>query len=248
MRDNGCKGYGEYYRKMESGYLQAEEWSLLVDLLTVHETCFFRHAKSMRLVEEVLFPQVFARGENFHAWSLGCASGEEVWSLAMLADHYCSNQERRLFFGVTGTDISLPSLRHARKGVYLNRRLADIDVQFRQHYCEPVSDQRFAIFEGLRKRVCFTQFDLRDIGQAPFSGLDLVFCQNLLIYFERERRPGIADQLVQYLRPGGMLILGPGELTGWEHSKMEKVRYEDTLAYQRSNRERPVHGTGQKEI
>lgn len=247
MRYTGCCNYGEYFRKLESEQLQAQEWSLLVDSLTVHETCFFRHQPSMSLVEEVLLPEAFAGKDHLHVWSVGCASGEEAWSLAMIADHYCTSQERQLFFGVTGTDISLPALRHARSGLYLNRRLADIGKQFQQRYCKPHSDQRFSVCEGLRKRVCFTQLNLRDVADAPFSGLDLIFCQNLLIYFDRARRTKIVNALAEYLRPDGVLILGPGELVGWEHPEMEKVRYQDTLAYRRSNRSPSGLGAGQKE-
>ena len=236
MRNTGCRNYGEYYRKLESEHLQAQEWSLLVDRLTVHETCFFRHQRSMNLVEEVVLPEAFSGKDHFHAWSVGCASGEETWSLAMLADHYCASNRRQLFFGVTGTDISLPALKQARSGVYLNRRLADIGKQFQQRYCKVHSDQHFSVCRHLRKRVCFTQLNLRDVANAPFGSLDLIFCQNLLIYFDRERRRKIVNALAEYLRPDGVLILGPGELMGWEHPEMQKVRYEDTLAYRHSSR------------
>jgi chemotaxis protein methyltransferase CheR/type IV pilus assembly protein PilK len=236
MRTTGCRNYSEYYRKLEAESLQTQEWSLLVDSLTVHETCFFRHRPSMSLVENVLLPEVFSDKDHFYVWSVGCASGEEAWSLAMIADHFCSSQQRQLFFGVTGTDISLPALKLARDGVYLNRRLTDIAEQFQQRYCRSASAQHFSIHKGLRKRVCFSQLNLRDIDEAPFSGLDLIYCQNLLIYFDRERRKAIVDSLSEYLRPGGVLILGPGELMNWEHPEMERVRYEDTLAYRRRSR------------
>jgi chemotaxis protein methyltransferase CheR/type IV pilus assembly protein PilK len=63
--------------------------------------------------------------------------------------------------------------------------------------------------------------------------MDLIFCQNLLIYFERERREHIANQLAGQLRPGGVLVLGPGELVGWQHPQLERVRHPDTLAFRR---------------
>jgi type IV pilus assembly protein PilK len=235
MRETGCRNYDEYYRRLCSGAHQVREWSLLVDHLTVHETCFFRHASSISLVEEVVLSDVRERGKNMHAWSVGCATGEEAYSLAMLIDACCSEQGSDWFFGVTGTDISLPSLHHARKAVYLNRRLADIRDDFRQKYCQPLSGTHFEIEPKLRERVCFSQLNLRDVGNAPFSNLDLIYCQNLLIYYERERRLQIVDQLAAFLRPGGVLVLGPGELLEWQHPNMEKVRYPDTLAYRRAD-------------
>ena len=117
--------------------------------------------------------------------------------------------------------------------MYLNRRLRDIREAFRYEYCEKVADSHFQIKAELRKRVCFSQFRLRDRKSAPFSNLNLIYCQNLLIYYDRQRRLQIVKQLAELLRPGGVLILGPGELLGWKCPNMEKVPYEDTLAYRR---------------
>ena len=235
MRVTGCREYSEYYRRLSSCSPQAKEWSLLIDCLTVHETCFFRHESSMRLVEEVVLPAALQKRQSFHVWSVACATGEEAYSLAMLVDACYSRQFGVRCFGVTGTDISLPALHHARAGMYLNRRFRDIPEAFQHEYCQQVTDARFQIKAELRKRVCFTQFNLRDVKGAPFGKQDLIYCQNLLIYYNRERRLQIVNQLAEFLRPGGVLILGPGELLDWKHSDMEKVHYEDTLAYRRAD-------------
>lgn len=235
MRATGCREYAEYYRRLSSGSPQAQEWSLLIDCLTVHETCFFRHESSMRLVEEMVLPAALEQQRSFHVWSVGCATGEEAYSLAMMIDASYSRQPGGQYFGVTGTDISLPSLHHARAGMYLNRRFRDIRETFQHEYCEKVTNSRFQIKADLRKRVCFSQLNLRDVKNAPFANLNLIYCQNLLIYYEHERRLQTVNQLAKFLRPGGVLILGPGELLDWKHPDMEKVRYEDTLAYRRAD-------------
>ena len=235
MRETGCCDYSDYYRHIASGSRLGQEWSMLVDCLTVHETCFFRHASSMKLVEEVVIPGAAQRDGSFNAWSVGCATGEEAYSLAMLADAYGIGSRSKWYYGVTGTDISLPALRKARAGCYLKRRQEGISTAFQDLYCESVSDSHFEIKAGLRKRVCFSQLNLRDLERAPFVNLDLIYCQNLLIYYDRERRLDIVSRLAEFLRPGGVLILGPGELLNWQHPGMEKVRYEDTLAYRRTD-------------
>jgi len=235
MRVTGCREYGEYYRCLCSGSSQAKEWSLLIDCLTVHETSFFRHESSMRLVEEEVLPAALEQDRGFHVWSVGCATGEEAYSLAMLVDACYSMRPSDQYFGVTGTDISLPSLHHARAGTYLNRRFRDLREGFQHEYCQKVTNSRFQIKASLRKRVCFSQLNLRDVKNAPFANLDLIYCQNLLIYYEHERRLQIVNQLAEFLRPGGVMILGPGELLEWKHPDMEKVRYEDTLAYRHAD-------------
>jgi len=235
MRETGCEDLGEYYRLLSSPARQAREWSLLVDQLTVHETCFFRHGSSMRLVDEVVLPGAMNRGKNFQAWSVACSTGEEAYSLAMLTEKFCSSQDGKMQFSVTGTDISLPSLRQARLGRYPQRRLKDIPDVLRERYCTSITQGEFGMADHLRKRVCFAQLNLRDVESAPMDGMDLVFCQNLLIYYDRDRRLDIVNSLSECLSPGGVLVLGPGELLNWQHPHMEKVRYQDTLAYRRTD-------------
>ena len=235
MRVTGCRKYSDYYQRLSSGSPEAKEWSRLIDCLTVHETCFFRHKSSMKLVEEVMLPAALKEEGNFHVWSVGCATGEEVYSLAMLVDACFTRRSGDRYFGITGTDISLQSLHHARTGMYLNRRMHNICDAFRHEYCQKLTNSHFQITADLRRRVCFSQFNLWDVKNAPLANQHLIYCQNLLIYYDHERRLQIVNRLADVLRPGGVLILGPGELLNWQHPDMEKVRYEDTLAYRRTD-------------
>jgi type IV pilus assembly protein PilK len=235
MRLTGCRDFGEYYRRLSSSQPQSQEWSTLIACLTVHETRFFRHRASMKLVEEVLLPDVFDQGRAFHAWSVGCATGEETYSLAMLADARYREQSRVSYFRVTGTDISLPALRQARVGMYLNCRGWNIREEFMHTYCRQVTSSRFEVRAALRERVCFAQFNLRGGKEPPVAKLNLIYCQNVLIYYDRQRRLQIVDLLAQSLRPGGLLILGPGEILDWQHPAMERVRHQETLVYRRKD-------------
>jgi chemotaxis protein methyltransferase CheR/type IV pilus assembly protein PilK len=234
MRETGYHDYSQYYEYMASEAQHEEEWSLLVDRLTVHETCFFRHESSMKLVREIVLPEVCVQGGRCSVWSVGCATGEEAYSLAMLIDSYCATLSESCSYRVFGTDISAPSLHHARAGMYLQRRLRNVKESFRTKYCRPVSSVRFSIDSRLRENVEFFLLNLRDLEQAPLRHMNLIFCQNLLIYYERERRLQLINCLAEFLCPGGMLVLGPGEVLNWQHPSMEKVRFDDTLAYRRA--------------
>lgn len=235
MRANGCGSSREYYERLIKQRSQAEEWSLLIDKLTVHETSFFRHQASMDLVNETLLQDPPEKEHDYFAWSVGCATGEETYSLAMQLDNHIGDAAQEYCFRVIGTDISTPAVRRARKGVYLNRRLIDVPLAFQERYCRKVSDRYFRITEELRGRVCFTRLNLRDLNNTPMPKFNLIFCQNLLIYYDRKRRLEIASDLARCLRSGGVLVLGVGELLDWRNSNMEKVRYPDTLAYRRMN-------------
>lgn len=240
MRASGFRCYGDYYRHMCLKSRHSEEWVLLADLLTVHETRFFRHGPSMELVREMAMDESTWTERGFHAWSAGCATGEEAYSLAMLIDSCRPQGVPNPRYRVTGTDMSLPSLRHARAGVYLWHRARNISEPFLEKYCRPESRTRFAINAELQKNVSFFPLNLRDSVRAPFSGLDLIFCQNLLIYYDRLRRLQIVDRLAEFLRHGGVLVLAAGEIHDWRHPSMEKVRFDDAVAYRRTDQKHAV--------
>ncbi|MEJ2644353.1 MAG: CheR family methyltransferase [Gammaproteobacteria bacterium] len=235
MRELGCLNYQAYYEQVTKSD-SAEEWTVLVDRLTVHETRFFRHPNSFRLVSQLVARHGAGRpgGERpFLTWSVGCATGEEPYSLAMVVDDSQRRHGAEVSYSVAGTDISLPALRTARRARYPVGRLPGIESRFQVRHCKPCGEKYFELSEALRARVCFSQSNVLDIERAPFAKLDLIYCQNLLIYFDRQQRERIMKGLVERLAPGGVLVLGPGEIAGWSGTGMQRIRFEDVLAYRR---------------
>ncbi|WP_158675381.1 CheR family methyltransferase [Thiohalobacter thiocyanaticus] len=234
MREIGCEDYQAYYQRLRAPH-SMPEWAILIDRLTVHETRFFRDPDALDLVERVLLPGFAGPGgRSLQAWSLGCASGEEAYTLAMLLDRALTTGPDTVpRFGITATDISRPALDTARQGEYAQRRLAGIPQEYRQTYCETLSPQRFRISERLRRRICFSPLNLSELERFPLDGFDLIYCQNVLIYFDRGERHGLLDRLAGRLAPGGLLVLAPGDVLSWTHPALERIRCAGTLAYQR---------------
>lgn len=235
MRELSVGSFGEYYREHLSGRRGAVEWATLVDRLTVHETHFFRHMPSYDLIRNRVVPEFATRnraGAGFHAWSVGCSTGEEAYSLAMALEHDFAEVKGRYHFGITASDVSQPAIAIGRRGRYAERCLAEIPEQYRM-YCGPIRDGHFEIQSSIRQRVGFAQMNLLDVARQPLREIDLIFCQNVLIYFPRERREQIVNQLVSCLARGGYLLLGPGEMTGWNHPGLARVGGQRTLAYRR---------------
>lgn len=238
MRELGIEDYETYYEHLVMGSTQSRvmEWSVLVDRLTVQETSFFRHPSSYALVEE--FSQRFMAeqpgGASLDVWSVGCSTGEEAYSLAIIINEQFSTSEQKLFYGITATDISLPTLAKARKGEYAARRVLQVDPLIRQKYFTPSNNgQTVEITRDLRERICFARLNVLDLSTAPINNMDLIFCQNMLIYFRRWRKRQILNRLAERLALGGILILGPGEVTDWQHPDLERVHFADTLAFRR---------------
>ncbi|GBE46946.1 chemotaxis protein methyltransferase [bacterium BMS3Bbin12] len=236
MREIGCDDLQEYHEFLLAGRHGAVEWAVLLDRLTVHETRFFRHPPSFRLIRERFLPIEGAAGpgpHSYNAWSIGCATGEEPYGLAMLIDEHLSGLGGEYYFGVTATDISYAALGVGRLGVYGAARLKDVPPPLRARYFNRLDDQRSQVRDALRRRVCFAYMNVLDLECSPLPKMNLILCQNVLIYLDRTRRMELVGRLADHLRPGGGLVLAPGDLLAWRNPGMERVVYPDTLAYRR---------------
>jgi chemotaxis methyl-accepting protein methylase len=236
MREIGFNNYASYYQHIQNGTQGAVEWATLVDRLTVHETRFFRHASSVELIREKLLPEWTEfpdENKNLHFWSVGCSTGEEPYTLAILLDEFRETDKCDYYYGVTGSDISLASLATGRKGIYHARKLREVDPDITDRYFNRIDDTHFEVVPELRKRICFAQMNVLDMSRVPVGKVHLVFCQNLLIYFDKERRIEILNNLVAHMLPGAALILGSGEILGWMPPELERIAYNDTLAFRR---------------
>ena len=236
LRELEFANYDDYYAWLSNASLaqSAAEWSVLVDRLTVQETSFFRHASSYALVEQFVSRWLAQKkSRSFSAWSVGCSTGEEPYSLAMLLHDMFEAEKEKFFFGINGNDISLPALSKARTAVFGARKLQMIRPEWQEKYFEKVNDREYQVVKALRSRIAFAQLNVVALNKSPMKNLDLIFCQNMLIYFRRWRKREIVTRLAERLAPGGLLVLGLGEIVDWEHPGLERVSYQDTLAFRR---------------
>ena len=234
MRELGVADYAAYYQQVTDGPRGAVEWSTLLDRLTVQETRFFRHRPSFEVLEQYLGERLRqGMTRPWELWSVGCSSGEEPYSLAITAAEVLQGSEYPAHFAVTGTDISLNALSKAREGQYAARKLEQMDAHLCQRYFATQVDGRFKVVSGLAGRVCCAKLNVLELAKAPMSGMDVIFCQNLLIYFRRWRRREILNRLAERLAPGGLLVVGVGEVAGWQHPDLIPVADERVLAFTR---------------
>jgi chemotaxis protein methyltransferase CheR/type IV pilus assembly protein PilK len=134
-------------------------------------------------------------------------------------------------FGITATDISLPVLTKAREGIYNARKLLDLKSELIDRYFEALDGNKFKIKPPLKNKVCFSMANMINIEKSPLRNMDVIYCQNVLIYFRKECKHRILDSLVERLAPGGLLIIGQGEALGWHNSFVSRVPDNQTLAY-----------------
>jgi chemotaxis protein methyltransferase CheR len=178
----------------------AAELDRLIELLRVGETRFFRHRAQLAALGERVLPSLRS---PVAAWSAGCASGEEAWTLAMLL------AERNLAFDLWATDLSPTALARARAGRYAAARVeADVPPALRTRYFRHIGDDD-VVNDRLRPHVRFEQHNLASAMEG--RQLDLILCRNVLIYFDEARRAEALARLVRALKPGGWLLVGYSE-------------------------------------
>ncbi len=232
MREIGYQDYGQYWEYINSGIEGNLEWSQLVDRLTVHETSFFRHMPSFELVQEDLTEKIKRAKETlkYKIWSVSCATGEEAYSLALLAYDICQKSEKKSYFGVTATDVSSPAIALAKQAFYSMDKLATIDKALHSSL-KILNHEMFTVDEKIRKRMAFGVFNLLDVNKPSNIKYDVIYCQNVLMYFDKSVREQILNGLVEYLNRDGLLVLGQTEINAWSHHKMKRVNKNRTLAF-----------------
>ncbi|PWG61991.1 CheR family methyltransferase [Spiribacter halobius] len=234
MAERGFEDRAAYYAHLRAGAVGQLEWAALVDRLTVQETRFYRDAASLDWLRGAGLPALLSGlppATALQAWSAGCATGEEAYTLAMLLDEALAGTGR--YFGVTGSDLSLRALARARRGEFPARRLAPLPTEWRERYCEPLPGERYQVCERLRARTCFLQNNLLEPASSPLPAMHLIVCQNVLIYFDRPRREQLLAELARRLQPGGLLVLGAGELSRWRPAGLERVAQDHLLIFRR---------------
>lgn len=233
MRELGVSDYADYFRQIQDGARGALEWSWLLDRLTVQETGFFRHPPSFDFVGEHLQHLLSAGRESLSLWSVGCSTGEEAWSLAMSAADAIDDSGSVAEFSVLASDVSRTALAAARTANYQARRSSLIDARLRERYLQTADHDSYRVCDSLKRQVCFSRVNILALADMPVIGMDVIFCQNVLIYFRRWKRRNILNQLARRLLPGGVLVLGVGEISGWEHPQLVPVDNDRILAFAR---------------
>ncbi|MCI0505430.1 MAG: protein-glutamate O-methyltransferase CheR [Gammaproteobacteria bacterium] len=235
MRELGYNSFQEYYELLHSGLGGHIEWDKLVHYLTVHETRFLRHEDSIALIREKYLPrhpwEVKEDPVTIHIWSVGCSTGEEPYSIAMAVDDHLKKLGCEFYLGIIASDISRSAIAAGRAGIYNKNQVKNIEPEWLKKYFEMLPDGRYQVIPELRQRVCFNQLNVINMEKTPIGAMDIIVCQNLLIYFDRARREQIVSNFVEHLTPGGLLVLGVGELVNWSHPKLERLNYANTLAF-----------------
>jgi chemotaxis protein methyltransferase CheR len=222
VRARGLDNLAGYCRYLfEEGGLR-EEGVHLIDAVTTNKTDFFREPEHFRFLMQRALPELTGnRLVTFRSplkfWSAACSTGAEPYTLAMLLDGYRQN-DRGMHYSILATDISTDVLRTAKLGIYPENMAIPIPMDLRKLYLLRSKRGPFVrIVPELRRSVRFERLNLMEAPYNVDSNMDIVFCRNILIYFDKETQLRVLLELCRNLRSGGYLFLGHSEtLIGFE--------------------------------
>lgn len=232
----GINDIERYLAAFDDSINARAEWLALIDLLTVKETRFFRQPEAFNCLAQYV-DALLTSGpapSELSFWSAGCSHGQELYSMAMVVESIASRHQPWLQWHGIGTDISFKAVREAQQGIYPEAATNDIPRLYRDGYMDHKLGGRRKVIDSVRARTHFFHSNLLHVDSAPFADFNIIFCQNVLIYFERERQRWIIDQLVERLRTGGLLILGAGEDVSWLNEDVHRLQWPGVCAYRKT--------------
>ncbi|MBX3328008.1 MAG: protein-glutamate O-methyltransferase [Nitrospira sp.] len=215
LRELGLSTFSDYYKQV-TGDPSQEEFTRMLDLISTNKTDFFRESKHFDYLREEILPHL-AQEKRIRIWSSACSTGEEPYTIAMT-----------LFDGVSdpgqwdckilASDLSTRVLAKAAAGVYDAERVQDVPPEtVRRHFLRGrgASEHLLKVKPHLSTMIQFRRLNLMD-DQFPIkSPLDLIFCRNVMIYFDRPTQERLVNKFYRYLKPGGYLFIGHSESLQW---------------------------------
>jgi len=234
MRASGIAAEPEYYGRLVSEPDGGPEWDGLIERLTNHETSFFRHPPSFEALRTSILPELRDRrapGGRISVWSAGCSTGQEAYSLAMLAADTAASAPDVM---VWGSDISHAAIKIARSGRYGHRAVATVPAGYRERFFRSAGDDsmEFDVVDDVQQRVRFRTTNLVEpVGFQPSH--DIIFCHNVLIYFSPAAVTRAVTWLASCLAVGGFLLLGPGEAPSERPAGLEAIAVNGVRVFQR---------------
>lgn len=203
---------------------QGKELTLLLNRLTTNHTYFMREAEHFHHLSEHVLPDIarMAQDRDVRIWSAGCSTGQEPYTLYMLLDQYFATQPGKWDYSVLATDISMRALDIAREGRYDNEELVELPAVWKKKYLRDQKDGTSQFSDMVRQGVVFRPFNLMETDFPFRRPFHVIFCRNVMIYFEQETKARLVRRFQQHTVNGGYLYIGQTEsivrdMTGYRY-------------------------------
>jgi chemotaxis protein methyltransferase CheR len=213
IEKTGSHSFDRYFDSLRR-YDATAEIERLINLLTINETYFYREDHQFACMVHSILPELVVRrhkGDRIRIWSMPCSTGEEPYSIAMyLLENW--QQVDDYDIEILASDIDTNVLRAAEAGLYDTRSLHRLDRSLIQRYFAPTAGEQFQLIDAVRQSVRFSKVNASDLAaMRGFSAIDIIYCRNMLIYFDDRSRLQTAESFYDSLSDGGFICLGHSE-------------------------------------
>ena len=241
MKELKTQTLREYFECLTIKPTRQTELVALLNEITIGETCFFRSQPQLDALRQIVIPKVLEAKSKLplrrlRIWSAGCSTGEEPYTLSMLLLEEAHGRLKDWTVEILATDLNERSLAHANNGIYGSYSTRNLTPYYRQKYFTPAGDQ-LQIQPAVRSNINFSRLNLSDDGRMTFmKSLDIIFCCNVLIYFDLVSKRRVIQHFYNNLLPHGYLFLGHSESLYGVYDDFQLVHLPGATAYIRGER------------
>ena len=235
----GAEGCEAYFNFLSNDPARRKEIEKFIDIITVHETFFYRNEPQIKCFEEDVLTPLVARkkkaaDKKIRIWSAACSTGDEVYTtiFQFLKNGWLGSVELEIL----GTDISHQAVEDAKAGIYTEYAVRNVPEDIKNKYLKPAEGRRLALSEDIKKVATFKAVNLKEASQTRALGkFDIILCRNVLIYFDNASKEQVLWNIYDNLTDEGRLLVGHSEnLYGFKHIFQADKDLSDAFAYKKA--------------
>lgn len=201
------------YMKYVAADKTGQAAALMLDRITTNHTFFMREPEHFQFFRDIVLPCLSetVKDKDLRIWSAACSTGEEPYTLAMLIDEFFGSNKTAWDTKILATDISQGALTAAKAGIYGNDKITGLPESWKRKYFKAHDEQRYILSEKIKNEVIFSNINLMDTAFPFKRRMHVIFCRNVMIYFDNETKDKLAQRLYDITEPGGFLFIGHSE-------------------------------------
>ncbi|RCX20164.1 chemotaxis protein methyltransferase CheR [Anaerobacterium chartisolvens] len=224
LAQKSLSSFSEYYDYVISDKTGGAA-TAMINKITTNHTFFMREADHFRYFKEKVLPWLKStvKDRDLRIWSAGCSTGEEPYTLAMLTDEFFGNEKMWWDTRILATDISERVLCGAEKGIYSNEDMEALPYCWKTNYFKKLERGQFVITDRIKNDVIYRRLNLMDAAFPFKKKLHVIFCRNVMIYFDSQTRQELVNKFYDLTEYGGYLFIGHSESLIREHTKYKYV-------------------------
>ena len=233
-RELNFDSFQKYYYYLQYDTRSDAEFDAIYDLVTTNETYFFREPQQLTAFVDEIVPDLLSRKaiKKIRIWSAGCSSGEEPYTIAMLLAE--SGYYDHAAFEIFASDLNQQALARARIGLYRESAFRATDPRLRDRYFIRQTEGSWRISDEIRTRVSFGRVNLYEEGRVALMGhVDVIFCRNVIIYFDEASKRIVVNNFYNHLQDGGYLLLGHSESLMTLSTQFKLKHLKNDMVYQK---------------